>query len=335
LLFGMGACLVLLAGIAFLSFLLKPSDRQTPQENTESGARRDVRPANEARADGDEAWLAEVAALPAKQQVESVAAKLKERNPGFDGRVLPTIEKGVVTELQFTTDKVTDISPVRALVRLRSLSCGGTRDQGKLEDLSPLKGLKLTTLACARTQVSDLSPLTGMKLKELNVWYTPVSDLSPLQGMPLRILGCGGTQVADLSPLTGMQLEELNVWGTPVSDLSPLKGMKLTTLACGSTMVSDLSPLQGMRLSTLHCDHTPVEDLSPLRNIELICLSCENTHVADLTPLKGMPLKKLWCDVKAKRDIEVVGSVKTLETINGKPPTQFWQETGERSLPQR
>ena len=37
-----------------------------------------------------------------------------ELNPGFDGKVTPMIENGVVTELQFVTDNVTDISPVRA-----------------------------------------------------------------------------------------------------------------------------------------------------------------------------------------------------------------------------
>ena len=69
-------------------------------------------------------------ALPAEQQIEAVSKKLMELNPGFDGKVagsrgkaLPKIEKGVVTELGFATDNVTDISPVRALVGLKQLDC--------------------------------------------------------------------------------------------------------------------------------------------------------------------------------------------------------------------
>ena len=332
--YGVGGGLVLLVGITFLLFLLKPSVQQTRQENTESSTRRGMRPANRVRAKVDEAWLMEVAAMPAEQPIEAVAAKLKECNPDFDGKVTHTIQDGVVTELQFLTDKVTDISPVRALVGLRRLNCGGTRGEGKLDDLSLLKGMNLTTLACAGTQVEDLSPLKGMQLTELNVWYTPVSDLTPLQGMPLTILGCGGTQVAELSPLKGMKLDELNVWGTPVPDLSPLKGMKLTTLACGSTPVSDLSPLQGMMLKTLHFDHTPVSDLSPLRDMKLTCFSCEATRVLNLSPLKAMPLKTLSCDVKVEQDREILRSIKTLETINGKPVAQFWKEVRDRSPPQ-
>ena len=49
-----------------------------------------------------------------------LAKKLQELNPGFDGKVTdwdgngaPKIENGVVTELSFLADNVTDISPVR------------------------------------------------------------------------------------------------------------------------------------------------------------------------------------------------------------------------------
>ena len=74
-----------------------------------------------------------------------------ELNPGFDGKVTgtdrkgpPKIRSGVVTELAFSTDNVTDISPVRALLGLKELNCSGSRtaggsSKGKLSDLSPCK----------------------------------------------------------------------------------------------------------------------------------------------------------------------------------------------------
>ena len=65
--------------------------------------------------------MKDVAALPAEKQVEAVAKKLQELNPGFDGKVTgrwgqatPSIDNGVVTDFGFCTDNVTDISPVRA-----------------------------------------------------------------------------------------------------------------------------------------------------------------------------------------------------------------------------
>src|SRR5262249_57901964 len=94
-----------------------------------------------------EAWEKSVAALPADQQVEAVVRRLKELNPRFDGRVEPTIRDGVVIGLVFNTDSVNDLSPVRALARLESLSCGGNANaQGMVTDLSPLRGLPLKSL---------------------------------------------------------------------------------------------------------------------------------------------------------------------------------------------
>ena len=158
-------------------------------------------------------WVKKTAALPADKQVEAVAAKLKERNPGFDGTVKPTIENGVVTGLEFLTVNVADVSPVRALAGLRTLNCQGTWPKvgRQLADLSPLKDMKLTSLDCTNTEVSDLTPLKDMKL---------------------TFLSCAGTHVIDLSPLKGMQLEWLWFHYTGVPDLSPLKDMKLTNLDC-------------------------------------------------------------------------------------------------------
>ncbi len=118
-------------------------------------------------------WMKDVAALPAEKQVDAVSKKLQQLNPGFDGKVTdmngtiaPKIEKGVVTELGFVVDSVTDISPVRALVGLSSLNCYGSGPgKGKLFDLSPLQGMPLANLYCHHTQLSDLLPLEGMALR--------------------------------------------------------------------------------------------------------------------------------------------------------------------------
>ena len=163
--------------------------------------------------------MSDVAALPADKQIEAVAKKLEELNPGFDGKVTgysvqgtPKIENGLVTEFGFATNNVTDISPVRALVGLKKLTCGGVSGgQGKLSDLSPLAGMPLTDLECGHTQVADLSPLKGLKLTVLNCADTNVSDLSPLNGMPLVKLTLDGTQVDDLSPLEGMKLSDVTI----------------------------------------------------------------------------------------------------------------------------
>ena len=69
----------------------------------------------------DDAWGKQVAALPAEKQVEATAARLKELNPGFDGKMLHVTQDGVVKRLDFSTEQVTDVSPLRALIGLRVL----------------------------------------------------------------------------------------------------------------------------------------------------------------------------------------------------------------------
>ena len=257
-----------------------------------------------------EAWTKHVAAMPAEEQVEAVAKKLLELNPGFDGKVTPTIEGGVVTGLQFLTDNVTDISPVRALPGLTYLYCHGTDyGKGKLADLSPLRGLPLENL-----------------ILELN----DVADLSPLKDMPIDQLHLRGTKVTDLSPLRGGRLTNLNVQFTDVSDLSSLQGMKLTLLFCTHTKLANLSPLKDMPLTHLQIEHTHVSDLSPLNGMPLNALVVTDTLVSDFSPLKDMPLKDLDCDFKPERDTELLRSIKTLETINGKPAAEFWKEVEEK-----
>src|SRR5262249_42467052 len=231
-----------------------------------------------------EAWEKSVAALPPEQQVEAVAGRLKELNPGFDGKLTPTLRGPVVTGLAFDTDAVADLSPLRALKWLEALACSGTPShQGKLADLSPLRGLSLRSLTFGDNLVSDLSPLKGMPLRELQCYRNLlVEDLTPLKGMPLTRLNCGHTRVADLAGL---------------------QGMKLTHLSCDSTPLSDLSPLRGMALEGLSVGYCPrVTDLAPLKGMPLQHFWSGGSAVSDLSPLKGMPLKEIFCDFQRERD---------------------------------
>jgi hypothetical protein len=119
----------------------------------------------------------------------------------------------------FYTDHVTDISPVRALVGLKALKCVGSyAGKGKWSDLSPLEGMKLTTLICTSTPVSDLAPLQGMPLTDMQCGYSKVCELSPLKGMKLVRLDCSHTSVSDVSPLQDCaSLKSLQVTRTKVT----------------------------------------------------------------------------------------------------------------------
>lgn len=60
-----------------------------------------------------------------------------------------------------------------------------------MEDLTPLKGIPLTTLSLFKcSKVRDLTPLKGMPLTRLLLGTRQV-DLSPLDGMHLEIIDLG------------------------------------------------------------------------------------------------------------------------------------------------
>lgn len=190
----------------------------------------------------EEGFLEAVAKLPAEERLRAVVAKLKEINPGFDGPVAPVLEGGVVTGLSIAHPRLVRAWPLRALKELTSLRIEG----GGLEDLAPLRGLRLSTLHLSATRIADLGPLKGMPLRELAVDRTAVQDLRPLEGMPLRILNADGTGVAELAPLKGLPLESLGVARTRVRDLSPLAGMRLRSLRCDLVLERDLAVLRSM-----------------------------------------------------------------------------------------
>ena len=242
-------------------------------------------------------WERTVAAMRPAEQVEAVAQRLRELNPGFDGKATETIENGEVTGFRFLADDVDDVSPVRAFRKLRSLEClRSTVTDAKLSDLAPLRGLPLDRLVVGRNRVADLEPLRGMPLRTLVCADSPVAGLSPLTGMPLTSLTLGGTRVTDLSPLKDLPLTSLSLDRTPVADLSPLTGNKtLTILDLWMTDVRDLSPLTGTPLTSLNIGRTLATDLAPLRDMKLTTLKFRDSHVADLSPLKDVPLTSLDC----------------------------------------
>jgi serine/threonine protein kinase/Leucine-rich repeat (LRR) protein len=251
----------------------------------------DLRKAAVAQKQDFDKWAKGVAALPPGQQAEAVIARLKERNPRM-GNVQHHIDGNAVVELRFVCDAVTDLSPVRALAKLRRLFCNGSKPgAGKLSNLEPLRGLQLEELDCEWSQVRDLAPLRGMRLK--------------------RLLVAGNPGITDLAPIAGMPLEELQLEGcTRLASLDPVRRLpRLASLKVGDTAVRDLAPLRGLKLTSLSIHQTPVSDLAPLRD---------------------MPLQSISCGFQPDRDSAVLRSIRTLERIDNRPAAEFWKEIDAR-----
>src|SRR5262249_41687935 len=166
--------------------------------------------------------------LPAEKQVEAIAAKLKELNPSFDGKVTSDIQLGKLHAVGFHTEHVTDISPLRGVPELKGLI---------------LRGLA----APGRSKLRDLGPLQGMNLEWITAYGNAIEELTPLRGMPLKQLHCMDTPIRDLTPLAGMPLADLNIRGTAVTDLKPLQACPLKSIQADLRLDRDVDKLRSIK----------------------------------------------------------------------------------------
>lgn len=190
-----------------------------------------------------------------------------------------------------------------------------------VSDLSPLKGLPLTSLRVTSKTLSDLSPLRGMKLKTLDLQACPLlTDLSPLEDMPLEqvtLYACRKLQ--DISPLKNARLRRLNIEGTAVGDLSPLKGQPLAWARLCTNRIADTSPLADLPLTCLDLTYAKdIRDLSPLRGlVAMDDLRLDFVRASDLGPVRGMEKLRILSilDCPDIRDLSVLKDLKNLKAF--------------------
>ncbi len=222
--------------------------------------------------------------------------KLSDLSP-LEGMPLATLD---------VTGNVYDLSPLRGMPLERLYVYGM-----KADDLTVIAGMKkLEVLDISGAPISDLSPLKGLKLTTLSLAGTRVSDLSPLEGMKLTWMTCSGAKVSDLSPLNGMPLKELNLGGTKVSDasLAQLKDCKdLIQLILFGTQVTDAG----------------LTHLSDHKNLTMLQLY--GSKVSDLSPLKDMSLEVIVLTPKdiSTQGLDLLRNMKSLKSI-GTDPWSLW-----------
>ena len=139
---------------------------------------------------------------------------------------------------------------------MTSLHCA----RNQITDLAPLAGLSsLTSLHCAENQIKDLGPLAGLSsLTRLDCSENQITDLGPLAGLSsLTSLDCSDNQITDLGPVSGLSsLTSLDCSGNPITDLGPVAGLSsLTSLRFGRDEITDLGPaceLESLESLTVH-----------------------------------------------------------------------------------
>ncbi|MCA9071109.1 MAG: protein kinase, partial [Planctomycetaceae bacterium] len=255
----------------------------------------------------------------ALQQVEFVRKELKRLNPEFDDSTLKyKIENGIVVELTFLSDYVSNISPVAILTGLQSLSCEGTSTAppygqyesaklSPLSDLSPLKGLPLESLACGATEVSDLEPLRGMPLEHFRCAHSPVSDLSALDPKRLKTLWVGKTKVTDESLAHFEGCTNLRTLMVAVTDVTNegigyfRKCRDIEKLSLAGTGITDeglglfkgCTGLKSLKVNWTKVSNKGLENFSNCENLTSLVVGHSNVDHYGLAPFADRKLTEL------------------------------------------
>ncbi|OWY20496.1 leucine-rich repeat domain-containing protein [Sphingobacteriales bacterium UPWRP_1] len=179
--------------------------------------------------------------------------------------------------LNLSHKPITNIEPLRPLVRMRAIEIAGT----KVNSLEPIAEHKrLWVLRASNTQITDLQPIANLtKLGEVQLAYTPVTSLEPMKNL--------------------IDMNYLNVNGTKITNIDALSGMHtMTHLDISDTRVASLEPIKNIgAMEELLCSNTPITSLEPIAKLGLLkMLVINGTRVTSLAPLANLKnLEKLYC----------------------------------------
>ncbi len=194
----------------------------------------------------------------------------------LDSNRLTTLA-GVAKSTRLTTLRVSNqqiskvptlanLDGVQSLTELRTLET----NSNAIADLTPLKGLKLTTLLAFNNKITDLTPVGSITtLTELNVHTNPLSSLDPLATLTalskLNARSAGLTSVGPLPTLPAITVIDLSK--NPLTDASRLRtAVTLTDVGLDTTGLTDASWLADLPALTWFIGHNnAITDLSGLK----------------------------------------------------------------------
>jgi tRNA A-37 threonylcarbamoyl transferase component Bud32 len=155
-------------------------------------------------------------------------------------------------------------------------------------------------------------------------------DLSPLVG--LRDLGrliIDSPGLRDISWLSGMEIDTLNIVRGTFTDISVLNNLPLRHISLLTSSVSDFSSLAGKPLESFNLyGCRSIKDLNFIHGMPLNTLRVEDVELTDWSPLRGLPLTNLIADLEPEREADILRSLPTLKTFNGKPAEELWALIG-------
>lgn len=330
-------------------------------------------------------WVKKTSGLKAEDQVAAFRDKMKELNPKLDASdaaLRIEVKNGVVTSATIPAYAATTVAPVAVFRDLEKLTVSGRPGyHSKVSDVSALRGMtRLRELNLAATAVADLAPLAELPIEKLYLSGTEVESLAPLKKMPLKEVELPtGVEAEELEVLKGKpmtyfsnhgkgpdqkqfeqlfaaaKLEVFRVSTHTITSLEPLRGMPLRSvilgdaaglsdfpkkkggakpppalgplsgcdtlrfLSVGKADIEDIAPLAGKPLDHLAIADAPnLRDLTPIAGAETVSyLSVYRTGVSDLSPVKGMKaLGTLYVGELKLKSLKPLADLRVLKSLD-------------------
>jgi hypothetical protein len=191
----------------------------------------------------------------------------------FDGRgVSVNVREARHLELAFATRCAALI--INENITVRDMSTFQPRYPAELKrleihcsigtNLPNLAGCNLIRLVVSQSALQDISGLRGAKVSEVDIHGTLVQSLSPLRDTGIRWLDISDTGVTSLNDIAGEPLDYLRMDGIKVKDISSLRALRLTAFSARHTPIMSLGALRQSRLLYVDIMGTQVTDLTPL-----------------------------------------------------------------------
>ena len=172
-------------------------------------------------------------------------------------------------------NRIKDVSSLPSAHAMMELNLGGNL----IQDITALARFanREKTIICrydiefltlSNNRIRDLSPLKGLMISSLNLSGNAMVDMEGLvgaDGINNLIFTNSGLDSAECFAKL-VQLEILNVSGNRISDVSPLSRLEnLISVDLSSNTLCNPTPLAGLpRIQSLYLEHNPISDITDL-----------------------------------------------------------------------
>ena len=206
----------------------------------------------------------------------------------------PNLESLTVRGLNDNGSMIKDLSPLRNLANLKTLSI----PSAQIDDIIFLSKLsKLRSLNLSDNHITDLSYLVFMRdLQILRLEYQSpdfITDISPLAYIKnLQLVSFRGNKITDITPLTSHKnLDTLNIRDNRVTTLLPITDLKnMYMLDFSINLIPDITPLATLeRLIGVVGNLNQLRDLTALTELKNIrSADFRANYIVDVSPFQNM-----------------------------------------------